>query len=65
MFVIPRLRACFCSDQYTLFGAGILFLMSLLLGTRLSINFTANLQDGVSNILARNVKPEEMHPLPL
>jgi len=40
--------------SYTLLGAAILFLISLLLGARLSINFTANLKEGVSNILAMN-----------
>ena len=45
--------------SYTLLGAAVLFLISLLLGARLSINFTASLKDGVSNVLSINGKSEE------
>jgi MFS family permease len=43
---------------YTLLGAAALFLTSLLLGARLSIDFTANLKQLTSNIPSPNVKSE-------
>jgi len=46
--------AAIAGPNYTLLGAAVLFLVSLLLGARLSINFAANLKEGVSNILAMN-----------
>jgi predicted MFS family arabinose efflux permease len=43
--------------SYTLLGAAVLFLITLLLGARLSINFTAKLKDGVSNVLSMSSAP--------
>src|ERR1700730_1005953 len=50
---------------YTLFGAAILFLVSLLLGGRLSINFTANLKERVSRVRFTNWRTEEVAPTAL
>jgi hypothetical protein len=46
-------------------GAAVLFLVSLLLGARLSINFAANLKEGVSNVLSMSVKSEGVAPTAL
>jgi MFS family permease len=48
--------------SYTLLGAAVLFLISLLLGARLSVNLTANLKEGVLNVLSLSLKPEEVAP---
>ena len=50
--------------SYTLLGAAVLFLISLLLGARLSINFRANLKEGVSKVLSMSVKSEGVAPTP-
>ncbi len=42
--------------SYTLVAAAVLFLVTLFLAGRLSINFTANLKEGVSSLLSTNVK---------
>jgi len=42
--------------SYTLVAAAVLFLVTLFLAGRLSINFTANLKEGVSSVLSTNVK---------
>jgi MFS family permease len=49
----------------TLLGAAVLFLVSLLLGVRLSINFAANLNKRVSSVLSMNAKSEELAPVAL
>ena len=45
--------------SYTLLGAAVLFLMSLLLARRLSINFAADFEETISGILSIRVKREE------
>src|SRR6202022_1921806 len=42
---------------YTLLGAAVLFLTSLLLARRLSINFAGNLEEGVAAVLSIAVEP--------
>jgi MFS family permease len=49
--------------SYTLLGAAVLFLVSLLLSTRLSINWVANLKESVSNVLPMNRRSEEVAPM--
>jgi hypothetical protein len=46
--------------SYTLLGAAVLFLTSLLLARRLSINFAGNLEERVSGISSIRVEPKEM-----
>jgi hypothetical protein len=48
--------------SYTLLGAAVLFLTSLLLARRLSINFAGNLEERVSGILSIRIDPNEMTP---
>jgi MFS family permease len=50
--------ASLAGASYTLVGAAGLFLTSLLLARRLSINFAGNLEERVSGVLARTVEPE-------
>jgi hypothetical protein len=57
--------AAITGPGYTLFGAAVLFLVSLLLSARLSIDFTAKLKERISNVLPANVKSEAMVPLAL
>jgi MFS family permease len=45
--------------RYTLFGAAVLFLMSLLLARRLSINFAADLEETFSSVLSLRIKRDE------
>src|SRR5277367_5546388 len=49
--------ASLAGASYTLVGAAGLFLTSLLLARRLSINFAGNLEERVSGVLARTVEP--------
>ena len=51
--------------SYTLVGAAVLFLTSLLLARRLSINFAGNLEERVSGVLARTVEPEAVTSIAL
>jgi predicted MFS family arabinose efflux permease len=51
--------------NYTLLGAAILFVTSLFLARRLSINFAGNLEEMVSGILSIRVEPEEVAPIAL
>jgi MFS family permease len=46
--------------SYTLLGAAVLFLTSLLLARRLSINFAANLEERVSGVSSIRVEPKDM-----
>jgi MFS family permease len=55
----------FAGPSSTLLGAAVLFLVSLLLGARLSINFTANLKHRVSRVLFMNGRTEEVAPTAL
>jgi hypothetical protein len=50
---------------YTLLGAALLFLTSLLLTRRLSINFAENLNESVSGALAIRLEPKEAAPITL
>jgi predicted MFS family arabinose efflux permease len=50
---------------YTLLGAAVLFLTSLLLTRRLSIDFAENLKERVSEALAIRVEPKEATPIAL
>jgi ATP-dependent Lon protease len=49
--------------SYTLFGAAVLFLTSLLLPRRLSINFTGNLEEKVSGVSSIRLEPKELTPI--
>ena len=51
--------------SYTLLGAAVLFLTSLLLARRLSINFAENLEERVSGDLSIRVEPKEVAPIAL
>jgi hypothetical protein len=51
--------------SYTLLGAAVLFLTSLLLARRLSINFAGNPEERVSGVLARTVEPEAVTSIAL
>jgi len=51
--------------SYTLFGAAVLFLTSLLLARRLSINFAGNLEEKVSGVSSIRVEPKELTPIAL
>jgi hypothetical protein len=48
-----------------LLGAALLFLTSLLLARRLSINITRNLEETVSGFLSGSVEPEKVTPIAL
>jgi MFS family permease len=52
--------AAITGPGYTLFGAAVLFLVSLLLSARLSLKFTANLKERIFNVLPANVKSAEI-----
>ena len=49
--------------SYTLLGVAVLFLTSLLLARRLSINFAENLEERVSGDLSIRVEPKEVTPI--
>jgi MFS family permease len=51
--------------SYTLLGAAVLFLTSLLLARRLSINFAGKLEERVSCISSIRVEPSEATPMAL
>jgi MFS family permease len=63
--VIWGTAVAIAGPSYTLLGAAVLFLTSLLLGSQLSINLRANLKEGVSNALSMHVKSEEAVPMAL
>ena len=63
--VIWGSAASLAGASYTLVGAAVLFLTSLLLGRRLSINFAGNLEERVSGVLARTVEPEAVTSIAL
>jgi MFS family permease len=63
--VIWGSAAAIAGANYTLLGAAILFLASLLLAGRLSINFGGNREERVSGILSIRVEPEEVTPIAL
>src|SRR5258705_10935281 len=51
--------------SYTLLGAAVLFLTSLLLARRLSINFAGNPEERVSGVLSIRVESQEVTPIAL
>jgi MFS family permease len=57
--------AAIAGANYALLGAAILFLTSLLLASRFSINFATNLEDTVSGFLSGSVASEEVAPIAL
>jgi hypothetical protein len=57
--------ASLAGASYTLVGAAGLFLTSLLLARRLSINFAGNLEERVSGVSARTVEPESVTSIAL
>ncbi len=58
--VIWGSAASIAGASYTLLEAALLFLTSLLLARRLSINFAGNLEERVSGISSIRVEPKEM-----
>ncbi len=58
--VIWGWTAAIAGASYTLLGAAVLFLTSLLLTRRLSINATGNLEEGVSGLLSIAVGPSDV-----
>jgi Na+/melibiose symporter-like transporter len=63
--VIWGSTAAIAGASYTLFGAATLFLTSLLLARRLSINVRGNLEEIVSGFLSGSVEAEEVTPIAL
>jgi len=63
--VIWGLTASIAGASYTLLGAAVLFLTSLLLARRLSIEFAGNLEERVSHDLSIRVEPKEVAPIAL
>jgi MFS family permease len=63
--VIWGSAAAIAGASYTLLGAAVLFLTSLLLARRLSINFAGNLQERVSGVLSIRVEPKKVTPIAL
>jgi MFS family permease len=63
--VIWGLTASIAGASYTLLGAAVLFLTSLLLARRLSIEFAGNLEERVSHDLSIRVEPKEVPPIAL
>ena len=61
--VIWGSAAAIAGASYTLLGAAALFVTSLLLARRLSINFAGNLEEKVSGRLSLRVEPTEMTPI--
>jgi predicted MFS family arabinose efflux permease len=49
--------------SHTLLGVAVLFLTSLLLARRLSINFPGNLEESVSSFLSARKEPKEATPI--
>ena len=57
--------AAVAGASFTLLGAAVLFLTSLLLVRRFSINITRNLEETVSGFLSGNAEPEAIAPIAL
>jgi hypothetical protein len=51
--------------SYTLLGAAVLFLTSLMLARRFSINFAANLEETVLGDLSIRIEPKDVAPIAL
>jgi MFS family permease len=60
--VIWGFAASIAGTSYTLFGAAILFLMSLVLAGRLSLNGSGNPEHRISGVLPIHVEPKEVTP---
>jgi hypothetical protein len=63
--VIWGSAAAIAGANYTLLGAAILLLTSLLLASRLSINVTRELEGRVSGFRSGSFEPEQMTPIAL
>jgi hypothetical protein len=63
--VIWGLAGAIAGTSYALLGAAVLFLTSLLLVRRLSINFGGSLEERVSGVLSTGVEPKEATPIAL
>jgi predicted MFS family arabinose efflux permease len=61
--VIWGSAAASAGASYTLLGAAVLFLTSLLLARRLSISVAGNLEQRVSGVLSIRVEPKEVTPI--
>jgi len=57
--------AAIAGARYTLLGAAVLFLTSLLLARRLSINFAGDPEERVSEVLSIRVEPKEVATIAL
>ena len=51
--------------RHALLGAAVLFLASLFLARRLSINSAGNLEERVSGLLSIRIEPREVTPIAL
>src|SRR5271167_3206282 len=63
--VIWGSAAAIAGASYTLLGAAVLFLTSLLLARRLSINFAGNPEERVSGVSSIRAEPKEVTPIAL
>jgi transmembrane secretion effector len=63
--VIWGLASAIAGASYTLLGAALLFLMSLLLASRLSINVTGNLEESVSGVPSIRAESKAVTPIAL
>jgi MFS family permease len=61
--VIWGSASAIAGTSYTLLGAAVLFLTSLLLARGLSINFAGNLEQRVSSVLSIRIGPKEVTPI--
>jgi predicted MFS family arabinose efflux permease len=61
--VIWGSASAIAGTSYTLLGAAVLFLTSLLLARGLSINFVGNLEQRVSSVLSIHIEPKEVTPI--
>jgi hypothetical protein len=63
--VIWGSAASIAGASYTLLGAAVLFLTTLLLARRLSIDFARNLEQSVSGVLSIRIESKEVTPIAL
>src|ERR1700737_3886844 len=63
--VIWGSAASIAGANHTLLGAAVLFLTSLLLSRRVSINFAQNLEESVSGVLSTRIESKEATPIAL
>jgi hypothetical protein len=57
--------AAIAGARFAMLGAAVLFLASLLLFSRLSINLARKLEETVSGFLSGNAEPEQISPIAL